>query len=284
MKTFNEKQVEGFQNVYILSLFSPLLLLFVELKLFPIPFFAFITSIFVYYLSTKIFLQKLGMEGFRDLINPEILREYPKTIRRFNISIVPIAGMCFSVGLALNFIIGFYSLFQTKSWIGWIIGGILFLFLFINSIKVRGIVIEAPTKIKKYANISYTLPLTKILLSFWRISIFVLIMGLVGIGIRVILFYIFGEWVYRSVGAVLWPFLFLVVLPLFFKLRNWFFCPILFWIKENVKCPNCRGKIERVNFGISEYSLFRIIITCENCQRRFNLESGFFGKRLYFYR
>jgi len=130
MKTFNKKQVEGFQNVYILLLFSPLLLLFVELKLFPIPFFAFITSIFVYYLSTKIFLQKLGMEGFRDLINPEILKEYPKTIRRFNISIIPIVGMCFSVGLALNFITGFYSVFQTKSPIGWIIGGVLF-FIFV---------------------------------------------------------------------------------------------------------------------------------------------------------
>ena len=282
MKTFNEKQVEGFQNVYILSLFSPLLLLFVELKLFPIPFFAFIASIFVYYLSTKIFLQKLGMEGFRDLINPEILREYPKTIRRFNISIIPIVGMCFSVGLTLNLVIGFYSVFQIKSPIGWVIGGVLFLFLFINSIRVRGIVIEVPTKIKKYANIGYILPLTKILLSFGRTGIFVLIMGLIGIGIQVILFYIFGGWRYGS--AILWPFLFLVVFPLFFKLRNWLFYPLLSWVKENVRCPNCGGKIERVNFGISEYSLFRITITCENCQRRFNLESGFFGKKLYFYR
>lgn len=156
--------------------------------------------------------------------------------------------------------------------------------MFINSIRVRGIVIEAPTKIKKYANISYILPLTKILLSFGRIGIFVLIMGLIGGSIQVILSYIFDEWIYRSVSVVLWPFLFLVALPLFFKLRNWLFYPILCWVKENVRCPNCGGKIERVSFGISEYSLFRITITCENCQRRFNLESGFFGKRLYFYR
>jgi len=286
MRVFNKKQVENFQNVYFLLVaLSPLFLFFVEQKLIPIPFFGLIVSIFVWYFLTKVFLQKLGMEGFRELINPEILREYPKTIRIFNISIIPTGGMCFSLGLALNFIGGFYSLFQTKSPIGWIIGGVLFLFLFINSIRIRGIVIEAPTKIKKYANISYILPLRKILFSFGRIGIFVLIMGLIGICIQVILSYIFGEWVYRHWEVlILWPFLFFVLLPLFFKLRNWFFYPLLCWAKENVRCPNCGGKIKRVSFGISEYSLFRIIITCENCQKRFNLESGFFGKKLYFYR
>ena len=113
------------------------------------------------------------MNKFKDLVDPKILKEYPKTIRIFNISIIPIASMVFSLGLAFNFIAGFYSVFQTKSPIGWITGGLLFLFLFVNFIRIRGIVIEAPTKIKKYEYISYLLPLTKILSSFGRIAIFV---------------------------------------------------------------------------------------------------------------
>lgn len=261
--------------------FSSIALLSLEQK-YKIPFLSVGVTFLLYWVTTRLYLKKIGIERFRDLTNVRTLKKFPKADRRSNISYVAIVGMLFSLIVSIGLSNGL-SLFFPKD-ICFIVLVITIIFSFLYFIKLRGIIIEAPERIGKYESIIYKLPLRTVLKSFVKVCAFILAMGSMGTFLYIYVIYPRPPlWGIFKFYLFLLIFINFVVIPLFLVLRNILLSPILIWVKRNIRCPNCGGSIGRASVGVSEFSLIKLVVVCKSCNRKFNLGTRFIGRSLYFY-